>query len=174
MAKRIIIFIGVFFILIGCSSSYQVEEMSVGVAAEKGPILMVGEVTFDETWSVPAGAIGCCWKDSGALSFVYDTPFPNTVVIAWYDLSTELFWVGEAQIDNKTGYEFIQKMKPVIVRSTGEYFDDSTPYLIVGIKRNGLIKVWISNSSSEAIGRQILEIGSGMAQIKELPPEDER
>ncbi|KID56279.1 hypothetical protein JF50_18670 [Pseudoalteromonas luteoviolacea] len=89
-------------------------------------------------------------------------------------MDTDLFRVGEAKIDNKAGYEFIQKMKPVIVRSTGEYFDYRIPYLIVGIKRTGLIKVWISNSSANAIGRQILEIGSGMAQIKALPPENER
>ncbi|KZN49171.1 DUF2931 family protein [Pseudoalteromonas luteoviolacea] len=174
MAERIIISIGTLLLIMGCSSRYQVEEMSVGVAAEKGPILMVGEVTFDETWSVPAGAIGCCWKDSGALSFVYDIPFPNTVVIAWYDLSTELFWVGEAQIDNKAGYEFIQKMKPFNNRRTGQYKDRKLPYLIVGMKRNGLIKVWISNAPADVIGRQILEVGSGMAQIKELPPENER
>lgn len=158
----------------GCSSSYQVKEMSVGVAAEDKSDLMVGTVLFDDAWSVPAGSIGCCWKDAGALSFVDGVNFPSKVVVAWYDMDTDLFRVGEAQIDNKTGYEFIQKMKPVIVRSTGEYFDDSTPYLIVGIKRNGLIKVWISNSSSAAIDRQILEIGSGMAQIKALPPEDAR
>ncbi|AOT11213.1 DUF2931 family protein [Pseudoalteromonas luteoviolacea] len=174
MAARIIILISTLSLLMGCSSSYQVEEMSVGVAAEKGPILMVGEVTFDETWSVPAGAIGCCWKDSGALSFVYDIPFPNTVVIAWYDLSTELFWVGEAKIDNKAGYEFIQQMKPFINRRTGQYKNRKHPNLIVGMKRDGLIKVWISNAPGNYLGRKILEIGSGIAQIKELPPENER
>ncbi|KZN49167.1 hypothetical protein [Pseudoalteromonas luteoviolacea] len=174
MATRIIILISALSLLIGCSSSYQVKEMSVGIAAEDKSDLMVGTVLFDDAWSVPAGSVGCCWKDAGVLSFVDGVNFPSKVVVAWYDMDTDLFRVGEAQIDNKTGYEFIQKMKPVIVRSTGEYFDDSTPYLIVGIKRNGLIKVWISNSSSEAIGRQILEIGSGMAQIKELPPENER
>lgn len=174
MATRIIILISTLSLLMGCSSSYQVKEMSVGVAAEDKSDLMVGTVLFDDAWSVPAGSIGCCWKDAGALSFVDGVNFPSKVVVAWYDMDTDLFRVGEAQIDNKTGYEFIQKMKPVIVRSTGEYFDDSTPYLIVGIKRNGLIKVWISNSSSAAIDRQILEIGSGMAQIKALPPEDAR
>lgn len=174
MAKRIIISIGILFLIMGCSSSYQVQEMSIGIGAEKGPILMVGEVTLDESWSVPAGAIGCCWGDGGARAFVYDVPFPQQLVIAWYDLSTELFWVGEAKIDNKAGYEFIKKMKPVIVRSTGEYSNYELPYLIIGIKRDGLIKVWISNSPADAIGRESLEIGSGMAQIKELPPEDER
>ncbi|WP_052262472.1 hypothetical protein [Pseudoalteromonas luteoviolacea] len=83
--------------------------MSIGIGAEKGPILMVGEVTLDESWSVPAGAIGCCWGDGGARAFVYDVPFPSKVIVAWYDMDTELFRVGEAKIDNKAGYEFIQK-----------------------------------------------------------------
>ncbi|KZN49170.1 hypothetical protein [Pseudoalteromonas luteoviolacea] len=174
MAERIVISIGILLLIMGCSSSYQVKEMSVGIGAERSADLMVGTVLFDDEWTVPAGSIGCCWGDGGARSFVYDVPFPSKVVVAWYDMDTDLFRVGEAKIDNKTGYEFIKKMKPVIVRSTGEYSDYELPYLIVGMKRNGLIKVWISNSPADAIGRESLEIGSGMAQIKELPPEDER
>ncbi|MDK1287606.1 hypothetical protein [Pseudoalteromonas umbrosa] len=108
MATRIIILISAFSLFMGCSSSYQVEEMSVGIGAEKGPILI---------------------------------------------------------------YEFIKEMKPFIDRRTGQYKDRKLPYLIVGIKR---IKVWISNAPADVLGRQILEIGSGMAQIKELPPENER
>ncbi|KZN63809.1 hypothetical protein N473_15950 [Pseudoalteromonas luteoviolacea CPMOR-1] len=174
MAKRIIILISALNLLIGCSSRYQVKEMSVGIGAERSADLMVGTVLFDDEWTVPAGSIGCCWGDGGARSFVYDVPFPSKVVVAWYDMDTDLFRVGEATMDNKAGYEFIKEMKPFIDRRTGQYKDRKLPYLIVGIKRNGLIKVWISNAPGNYLGRQILEIGSGMAQIKELPPEEER
>ncbi|MCF6440523.1 hypothetical protein L1077_13885 [Pseudoalteromonas luteoviolacea] len=174
MATRIIILISALSLLIGCSSNYQVKEMSVGVAAEDKSDLMVGTVLFDDAWSVPAGSIGCCWKDAGVLSFVDGVSFPSKVVVAWYDMDTDLFRVGEATIDNKAGYEFIQQIKPFINRRTGQYKNWKHPYLIVGIKRNGLMKVWISNAPADVIGRQILEIGSGMAQIKELPPEEER
>ncbi|AOT11214.1 hypothetical protein [Pseudoalteromonas luteoviolacea] len=174
MATRIIISIGILFLIMGCSSSYQVKEMSVGIGAERSADLMVGTVLFDDEWTVPAGSIGCCWGDGGARSFVYDVPFPSKVVVAWYDMDTDLFRVGEATIDNKAGYEFIKEMKPFIDRRTGQYKTRKHPYLIVGMKRNGLIKVWISNAPGNYLGRQILEIGSGMAQIKELPPEDER
>ncbi|MCF6440522.1 DUF2931 domain-containing protein [Pseudoalteromonas luteoviolacea] len=174
MAKKIVISIGILLLIMGCSSSYQVKEMGVGVGAERSADLMVGTVLFDDQWSIPAGSIGCCWEDGGARSFVYDVPFPSKVVVAWYDMDTDLFRIGEAAIDNKAGYEFIQDLKPFINRRTGQYKDRKLPYLIVGMKRNGLIKVWISNAPADVLGRQILEIGSGMAQIKELPPEEER
>ncbi|KZN63810.1 hypothetical protein N473_15955 [Pseudoalteromonas luteoviolacea CPMOR-1] len=174
MAKRIIISIGILLLIMGCSSRYQVKEMSVGIAAEDKSDLMVGTVLFDDAWSVPAGSIGCCWKNAGALSFVDGVNFPSKVVVAWYDMDTDLFRVGEAKIDNKAGYEFIKEMKPFKDRRTGQYKARKLPYLIVGMKRDGLIKVWISNAPGNYLGRQILEIGSGMAQIKELPPEDER
>ncbi|MDK1287607.1 DUF2931 domain-containing protein [Pseudoalteromonas umbrosa] len=174
MAKRLFMLSILIVINTACSITRDIDELAVVVSAQNGSDFMVGAVQFDDSWSAPAGSVGCCWKDGGKMSFTYDIPFPKKVEVAWYDMDTDLFRVGEATIDNKAGYEFIQDLKPFINRRTGQYKDRKLPYLIVGMKRNGLIKVWISNAPADVLGRQILEIGSGMAQIKELPPEDER
>ncbi|BDF95822.1 DUF2931 family protein [Pseudoalteromonas sp. KAN5] len=148
---------------VGCSSTGTIDYMVAGGATQKGNEIWVQSITFDNSWGIPMGSLGCCWQTAGKTSGVYDQKFPEKVAVEWLDKSENRIYYGEVVID-KNGYKLASKL-PRFSYHTGEVETDIYPYLIVGMGESGEINVWISNTPSAGFtGRVLHELGSGQAQ----------
>ncbi|MBB1336133.1 DUF2931 family protein, partial [Pseudoalteromonas sp. SR41-6] len=132
--------------VIGCSSTGTIDYMVAGGATQKGNEIWVQSITFDNSWGIPMGSLGCCWQSAGKTSGVYDQKFPEKVAVEWLDKSENRIYFGEVAI-NKNGYKLAKNL-PSYTAHTGKVFKDVKPYLIVGMGESGEIKVWVSNTPS--------------------------
>ncbi|MBH0076097.1 DUF2931 family protein [Pseudoalteromonas sp. SWYJ118] len=149
--------------VMGCSSTGKIDYMVAGGATQKGNEIWVQSITFDNSWGIPMGSLGCCWQSAGKTSGVYDQKFPEKVAVEWLDKSENRIYFGEVAID-KNGYQ-LAKTLPSYTAHTGKVFKDVKPYLIVGMGESGEIKVWISNTPYAGFtGRVLHELASGQAR----------
>ncbi|MBB1437002.1 DUF2931 family protein, partial [Pseudoalteromonas sp. SG43-6] len=132
--------------VVGCSSTGTIDYMVAGGATQKGNEIWVQSITFDNSWGIPMGSLGCCWQSAGKTSGVYDQKFPEKVAVEWLDKSENRIYFGEVAI-NKNGYKLAKNL-PSYTAHTGKVFKDVKPYLIVGMGESGEIKVWVSNTPS--------------------------
>ena len=154
--------------VMGCSSIGKIDYMVAGGATQKGNEIWVQSITFDNSWGIPMGSLGCCWQSAGKTSGVYDQKFPEKVAVEWLDKSENRIYFGEVAID-KNGYRLAKDLPRYTVVSTGRKAKEIIPYLIIGMSETGEIKVWLSNAPSgrNRVDRVLHELGSRQAQWRE-------
>jgi len=154
-----------------CSStSRNFEKINIGSGTVKGNELMVGPMTFDDSWSKPVGTLGCCWQRAGASSIAHNVPFPKKVSVYWSDLGQRRIYFTDVILDHARAEKLARNLPSYTWLSDGEVVSQPDPYIILGFGEQGEVKVWLSNASTSRnkSGRVLYEIGSAQAEWNQM------
>jgi len=140
--------------------------MVVGSGTIEGNEIAVGNITFDDSYSVPGGGIkSCCWQRAGGTSGIRNVSFPKKVSVYWSDLSQRRIYFNDVELDHALGAKLAGNLPIITIESSG-IKPRVKPYIILGFGEQGEVKVWLSNAphGDNISGRVLHEIGSAQAQ----------
>ena len=154
----------------GCQSgSKQFDSYTIAFATPRGNKIAVREATFDNSWRVPVGTLSCCWGEAGAGSLIFNKQMPHSVHVEWLqEDESELYEASvtfPSNIDSR-----VRDLPPFTWISDGK--QDKGIYLIVGMKPDGNVVVWLSNARSRhnRKDRVLYVVGRGQAQRRPWSP----
>lgn len=149
------------------------DYYAVGFSTPSGNEIWVQDVTFDDTWSVPAGSVACCWKAARKTVGVFEKPMPHSLHVQWLQRSEQR--VYEATVSLTADLARQARTLPSFTWiSDGE--KDRGIYLIVGMESDGNVVVWLSNSTSSGNvkGRVLEVVGQTKARGRPWEPSAEQ
>ena len=82
----------------GCRAEAWKEPWTVGYSTPVGNDIWIRRVVFDDTWTLPAGALGCCWEETGKTASVYNYPLPRVVEVEWLDESEKRIYEARVEL----------------------------------------------------------------------------
>ncbi|KJY85841.1 DUF2931 domain-containing protein [Pseudoalteromonas piscicida] len=175
MEKRltqVLLFMIVILALAGCRTNQTIEQLDIGISAYENSDLMV-KIVFDDKFSPPAGAIGCCWGNAQKKGSFWGAEIPHKVDVEWRDYKQAKLYRASFKVQRKKAYHIIDELTPVTFAS-GRVDDDVNPFIIFGFGEGGEVKMWISNSAFAGVkGRILEEIGSAQATWEPFELTDE-
>ncbi|MEZ7207721.1 hypothetical protein [Pseudoalteromonas sp. DY56-GL79] len=159
-------------LLCSCSSHTELAQLDIGISAYENSDLMV-KIVFDDKFSPPAGAIGCCWGNAQKKGSFWGAEIPHKVDVEWRDYKQAKLYRASFKVQRKKAYHIIDELTPVTFAS-GRVDDDVNPFIIFGFGEKGEVKMWISNSAFAGVkGRILEEIGSAQATWEAFELTDE-
>ena len=148
---------------VSCTAKQNYVDYIIGFSTHEGNKIWVQEAIFDDSWSTPAGSLGCCWEEPKAASPVRRASLPDKIYIQWLDVKKNLVYKKEVKLQPQYG-ELALNLPEYTVKSSGRVVQPKI-YLIIGMGKTGEVVVWLSNATSwrNKTGRVLHIIGQGQA-----------
>lgn len=167
--KITIILFGLIILLSACSSlnasNGVFKQFTVGVGTHSGNEIWGRAIRFDTGWSMPSGALACCWEEPTKTTTAYKQKMPKEVYVEWVEQKTQLLYRARVPItpeitklaNSLPSYTLISSQK----RNKGIY-------IIVGMGVNGEVVIWLSNSRSSrnVADRKLYVVGKAKAYFQ--------
>ncbi|PAY00129.1 hypothetical protein CKO50_17275, partial [Pseudoalteromonas sp. HM-SA03] len=99
-------------LLCSCSSHSELEKLHIGISAYEKSDLMV-KLIFDDRFSPPAGAIGCCWGNAQKKGVFWGAEIPHKVDVEWRDYKQAKLYRASFKVQRKKAYHIIDELTPV-------------------------------------------------------------
>lgn len=150
-------------LLIGsCHQQPQLFNYLVGFSTPSGNEIWVQKVIFDDTWTTPVGNLACCWEESTKSNHIYKRKLPRKLFIRWLDESTQQVFSATIQLIEKLP-ELANHLPYYTWDVDGKR--DKDIFIIIGMRENGEVTVWLSNSQhgENLSGRVLKKIGHAQA-----------
>ncbi|KJY85842.1 hypothetical protein CWB89_03530 [Pseudoalteromonas piscicida] len=173
MINKLYIILLLVILLCSCSSHSELEKLNIAISAYEKSDLMV-KLIFDDRFSPPAGAIGCCWGNAQKVGVFWGAEIPHKVQAEWWDYKQGRHYRAVFMVQRDKAYKIAGNL-PSVTYYTGKTETDVDPYIIFGFGEKGEVKMWISNSqfASGVKGRILEEIGSAQATWEPFELTDE-
>ncbi len=150
------------------------KQFTVGVGTHKKNAIWGRAIRFDTGWSMPSGALACCWEAAVKTTTAYNQPMPKEIYVEWIEESTQLLYRSHVKIspeitklaNNMPSYTVVSSQKK-----------NNGIYLIVGMGKNGEAVIWLSNvrmDGSNISGRVLYVVGKAQAYSEPWIPPSKR
>ena len=149
-------------VLAGCRAE-RFRSFTVGLSTPSGNHIYVERVVFDNEWWAAGGDINCCWEQAGSATGIFDKRMPRVARVRWHQLKEGMSYEATVQLDEDLARQ-ARKMPGYTRISDGRKFKDS-PTLVVGMRPDGQVVVWLTNARSEnnVRGRVLHVVGEAQA-----------
>ena len=134
--------------MVSACRSEVFDSYSVGYSTPAGNEIWIQDVKFDGKWGLPGGGLACCWKEVTAGASVFNKAMPHTVYIQWLQEKRNVVYAATVRLPDDLGNR-ARTLPGYTVISTGRHFRDG-PILIIGMKPDGQVTVWLSNVAGAA------------------------
>lgn len=154
--------------LAGCRAE-EIRYFTVGLSTTPGNHIYVERTVFDNEWWAAGGDISGDWQQAVSTSGIHDRPMPREARVRWRQLTEGVIYEAIVRLDKDLARK--ARNLPGFTRiSDGRKFD-ATIFLIVGMRPNGKVVVWLSNVPSEdnVQGRVLHVVGEAQALVVSAP-----
>ena len=173
MQKRTILFLGLVLILLatvtvaGCRAE-EIKSYTVGICTTAGNHIYVERTVFDNEWWAAGGDISGDWQKAVSTTLLFDRRMPREARVRWHQLDKGVIYEAIVYLDEDLARK--ARNLPGYTRIADGWKFDAGIYLIVGMRPDGKVIVWLSNAPSEnnRHGRVLYVVGE--AQAVEVQP----
>ena len=139
------------------------EALSIGLSTTAGNQIYVEKTIFDNEWWAMGGEIQGDWQQAGSTTSVFDKRMPRVARVRWHQLKEGMSYEATVHLDEDLARK-ARKMPGYTRISDGRKFKDS-PTLVVGMRPDGKVIVWLTNARSEnnVRGRVLHVVGEAQA-----------
>ncbi|MGE4578103.1 MAG: DUF2931 family protein [Desulfuromonadales bacterium] len=166
--RRIVYLLGVALIsaallAVVSNRATEIRYFTVGLSTTAGNHIHVERTIFDNEWWAAGGEVQGCWQEAGPTTGIFDKRMPRVARVRWHQLKEGRSYEATVHLDEDLGRQ-ARKMPGYTRISDGRKFKDS-PTLVVGMKPDGKVIVWLTNAGSEnnVRGRVLHVVGEAQA-----------
>lgn len=148
----------------GCRAE-EIRYFTVGLSTTPGNHIYVERTVFDNEWWAAGGGISGDWQNAVSTSGIHDRPIPREARVRWHQLKEGVIYEATVHLDEDLARQ--ARNLPGYTRiSDGREFNDGL-YLIVGMRPEGQVIIWLSNAPSEnnRRGRVLHVVGEAQADV---------
>jgi hypothetical protein len=165
----ILLGLGLIFLASAAVAKFQTEPrpFDVGLSTTAGNHIYVQRIIFDNEWWAAGGEITGDWQQAGSTSGIHGRRMPREALIRWQQEDTGVNYEATVRLDENLA-KMARNLPGYTRIADGRKFDASI-YLIVGMRPDGKVIVWLSNARSEGnLQGRVLHV-VGEAQAVEIP-----